>query len=90
MNLAATNNARILASMADGLPMTAHDIAEASGVSMVIVANYLPRLCMAGKAKCVVRKRPKQYQVADAPAEPIAVQARRNSPNSVFALGSMS
>ncbi|MGJ7500090.1 hypothetical protein ACSFBF_06995 [Variovorax sp. ZT5P49] len=74
----------ILAAMTSGVPMTAVQIAQASGVSVGIVATYMPRLCMAAKATCVNRKRPMQYQLAGAPAEAIVSQARRTQPVSVF------
>jgi len=74
----------ILAAMTSGVPMTAVQIAEASGVAPGIVATYMPRLCMGNKVTCVKQKRPRQYQVGIAPAEAIVTQARRTQPVSVF------
>jgi len=74
----------ILSAMAAGSPMTAVEIAEASGVPVGIVATYMPRLCMGAKVTCVKQRRPRQYQIGIAPAEAIVTQARRTQPVSVF------
>lgn len=77
---------KILAAMDGPGPMTSTQIATASGVPSSLVSMYMARLCMAGKATCVKRKRPRAYQRTNAPAEAIVSEALRTQPVSVFDL----
>lgn len=77
---------KILDAMDGPGSMTSAQIATASGVPASLVSMYMARLCIAGKAKCVKRNRPRAYQRTNAPAEAIVSEALRTQPVSVFDL----
>lgn len=68
-------------------PMSCTRIARATGIPSVLVFNYMPRLCIAGSARCVSQERPRLYQRANATVDEIVKRATATQPKWVFDLG---
>lgn len=67
--------------------MTCTRIARATGIPSVLVYNYMPRLCKAGRASCVKTDRPREYRRANVTVDEIVKTATDTQPKWVFDLG---
>ena len=67
--------------------MTCTRIARATGIPSVLVYNYMPRLCRAGRAACVKESRPREYRRANVTVDEIVKTATTTQPKWVFDLG---
>lgn len=67
--------------------MTCTRIARATGIPSVLVYNYMPRLCRAGRASCVKTDRPREYRRANVTVDEIVKTAATTQPKWVFDLG---
>lgn len=79
---------KILAALEQhGGSMTCTRIARATRIPSVLVYNYMPRLCKAGRAACVENSSPREYRRANVAVDEIVKTAKSSQPKWVFDLG---